>query len=267
MFQLSSFVYLIPVINSTSTSHWIVVMSRVEKKSESVQGFEPLTIITVNKPYGHTSMDVVRDLRRVLKPVKIRKVGYAGTLDPCATGVLIVGISRGGTKQMAGFTDQDKEYVTEIDLLKDTESGDMEKFSDDDQKALGDTEPPTLDEIKGLIETKFVGKITQTPPGLSAIKINGKKACDLVRSGQEVKMKSRDVTIHGIDILEYKFPVLKLRVKCSKGTYIRTLGQDIGKELGLWGTLVSLTRTVCGDHRIEDALELSKITLDDLRKK
>lgn len=227
--------------------------------------FKPFPLIIVDKPHGITSMTVVRILRRVLKPVKITKVGYAGTLDPYATGVLIIGIGRDGTRQLGMMTDKDKEYVCEIDLLKNSYSGDMQDFKKEYQmEKPTETEIPKLDEIENLIATKFTGKIQQVPPHLSAIKINGQKSCDMVRKGIELEMKKRTITIFEQEILGYEFPILKLRVKCSKGTYIRTLGQDIGKALGFWGTLISLRRTACGDYVINDALVLDKITLSDL---
>ncbi|VBB18495.1 tRNA pseudouridine(55) synthase TruB [Yasminevirus sp. GU-2018] len=227
------------------------------------------SIIVIDKPHGITSMTVVRKLRRLLKPLNVTKVGYAGTLDPYATGVLVVGVGRDGTRQLGDLTDKNKEYVCEIDLLKDSFSGDMEDFKEEYQRDVSkdlpkDFQPPTLDQIKELIRDKFVGEIKQTPPKLSAIKMNGKKACDMVRNGDDFEMKERTVTLFETEVLEYVFPVLKLRVKCSKGTYIRTLGQDIGKNLGLWGTLLSLRRTVSGDHSLKDALNLDTMTLSDL---
>lgn len=98
---------------------------------------------------------------------------------------------------------------------------------------------------------------------MSAIKINGKKACDLARKNINVVMKERTIIIHDIEVLLYQFPIIKLHVKCSKGTYIRTLGQDLGRELGLWGTLISLRRVKCGDYTINESIELNKITLND----
>lgn len=225
------------------------------------------SIIVVNKPHSITSMDVVRVLRRILKPLSIERVGYAGTLDPYATGVLVVGIGRKGTKQLGELSDQDKEYICEIDLMKDTYSGDMQHFKPEYQKTVNELpdnfEVPTIEKVSDVVKT-FVREITQIPPTTSAIKINGKKACDLVRKGIDVVMKERTVTIYEIEILTYEFPVLKLRVKCSKGTYIRSLARDIGKALGLWGSLLSLVRTESGKHKLKDALELNKITLDDL---
>lgn len=223
------------------------------------------SIIVIDKPHGITSMTVVRRLRQILKPIGINRIGYAGTLDPYATGVLVVGIGKEGTKQLGVFSDRDKEYICEIDLLKDTISGDMDGFIENYQKVLPPNKIiPTIEQIHELINTTFIGEITQLPPKLSAIKINGKKACDMVRKNIEFEMKERQVKIYAIDILAYDFPVLKLKVKCSKGTYIRTLGQDIGKKLGLWGSLLSLRRTSSGEYTLDDTLILNNITLDDL---
>lgn len=241
---------------------------QTNKTNQINKTFTPTPLIVVDKPHGITSMTVVRILRRVLKPVKITKVGFAGTLDPYATGVLIIGIGREGTRQLGALTDKDKEYVCEIDLLKNSESGDMENFQPSYQmKMVEGKEEPSFDQIDQLIKTKFMNDISQIPPNLSAIKIDGNKACDMVRKGVILEMKPRIVHIHEIEILGYTFPVLKLKVRCSKGTYIRTLGQDIGKALGFWGTLLSLRRTRCGDHSLKDALILDKITLTDMENR
>jgi len=224
-------------------------------------------IIIIDKPLHITSMTVVRILRRILKSTGVKRIGYAGTLDPYATGVLIVGIGREGTRRLGGLTDKDKEYICEIDLLKNSLSGDMEKFLPAYQMERPDQiDIPAIGLIEHLIKEKFIGEIIQIPPTLSAIKINGNKACDLVRKNIKVEIPERTVEIYRIDILSYQFPILELRVNCSKGTYIRTLGQDIGKALGLWGTVRSLRRTRCGEYLIENALDLNKITIDDLIK-
>jgi tRNA pseudouridine55 synthase len=231
----------------------------------NINDIKPL--ILIDKPFGITSMDVVRALRKILKPYNITKIGYAGTLDPCATGLLIVGIGKSGTKQLTALTEKDKEYICEIDLLKNSYSGDMQDFLQEYEmktKVPNDMVIPTIDDINAIIKNKFLGKIRQTPPTLSAIKINGKKACDLVRKNIEFEMKERTITIYSIDIISYDFPVLKLDIKCSKGTYIRALGRDIGKELGLWGTLLFLRRIKCGDYSIEDAMSLNKVKVSDL---
>lgn len=226
------------------------------------------TLVVIDKPHGITSMTVVRVLRKILKPLNIKTIGHAGTLDPYATGVLVVGISREGTRQLGTLTDNDKEYVCEIDLLKDTFSGDMDGFKQEYQKSLKDLPNefivPKIEDIKRIIDQKFVGVIKQIPPTLSAIKMNGRKACDLVRKGIEVTMKERSVKIYEMEVLSYKFPVLELRIKCSKGTYIRSIGKDIGKSLGMWGSLLSLRRTISGNYTLKDALKLDELILDDL---
>jgi tRNA pseudouridine55 synthase len=224
------------------------------------------SIIVIDKPHGISSMDVVRILRRILKPINIRKIGYAGTLDPFATGVLIVGIGRDGTRQLTEFTNQDKEYECEIDLLKFTKSGDMETFNDTiDQKVVPDDKSiPNIKQIQNIIDMKFIGNVQQIPPVLSAIKINGKPAYKLARQNIAVEMKSRWIKIYNIEIISYTFPVLALRVKCSKGTYIRTLAQDIGLALGFWGTLLSLRRISCGNHTLKDALDINSITMNTI---
>ena len=224
-------------------------------------------IIIIDKPLYITSMTVVRILRKLLKSRGIKKIGYAGTLDPYASGVLIVGIGREGTRLLGDLTDKDKEYVCEIDLLKNSLSGDMENFLPEYQMIKPELiEIPTIDQIHTMINNKFIGEIKQIPPTLSAIKINGRKACDLVRKNINVEIPERIVNIYSIDIESYQFPILNLRVNCSKGTYIRTLSQDIGKELGLWGTVQSLRRTRCGEYFIKDAINLNQITINDLFK-
>jgi tRNA pseudouridine55 synthase len=225
-------------------------------------------LIVVDKPHGISSMTVVRILRNILKPLNIKKIGYAGTLDPYATGVLVVGIGRDGTKCLGTLSDKDKKYVCEIDLMKDSFSGDMDNFKDEYQKNMNDipanVKIPSLDDIIKVIDRKFIGDVKQIPPALSAIKISGTRAYKLVRKGIDFQMKERTIKIYKINVLKYDFPILKLCVECSKGTYIRTLGKDIGKELGLWGTLVSLRRTMSGEHTLNDALILDQIKIDDI---
>lgn len=223
-------------------------------------------IIVVDKPFNITSMDVIRRLRKILKPLKIKRIGHAGTLDPYATGVLVIGIGH-GTKDLQKLMDQDKEYLCKIDLLKNTFSGDMENFSQSDQMQLPDNVIiPDIDSIENVIKTHFIGPIKQTPPHLSAIRINGCKAYDLVRKNIAFEMKERTVNVYEINIISYNFPILELNIKCSKGTYIRTLGKDIGKSLGFFGTLISLKRTKSGNHTLDDSYSLDSITIDKLRE-
>ncbi len=225
-------------------------------------------IIVVDKPHGITSMQVIRVLKRILKPFNITRIGHAGTLDPFATGVLVVGIGRSGTRQLGILMDQKKEYECEIDLLKKTFSGDMENFNpfldQVDEQMINNIQIPVLEQIDNLLKNKFTGQIKQIPPCLSAISVKGKKAYWYVHKNIPIEMQPRYISIYDIKILKYEFPILKLNVTCSKGTYIRTLGQDIGRELGLWGTIVYLRRTKSGSFSLTDALKLDEISIEKL---
>lgn len=224
-------------------------------------------IVLIDKPRGISSNKALTKIKGVIRShlqcgnKDLPKIGHGGTLDPEATGLLVVGLTREGTRKLNDHINEDKVYECEIDLLKESETGDLEKFK---QMEIGDIIVPNLDLVQSVITSKFVGKIKQTPPAYSALKIQGKKACDLARNGQEVVLSSREITIYAIDILDFKFPILKLRVHCSKGTYIRTLGQDIGKALELYGTLISLRRLKSGSHEILDAINLNDLKFSDL---
>ena len=231
--------------------------------------FEYKNILLIDKPRGISSNYAINRIKHVIKNKLqitnkyLPKIGHGGTLDPEATGLLIIGITRVGTKKLSEQIGADKIYECDIDLLKQSETGDMEIF---EQFSLDDFDRdiPSIDEIKNLIDDKFIGEVEQTPPIYSALKVNGKKACDLARQGIDVKLKSRKITIYDIQILNYDFPVLSLKLHCSKGTYIRTIGMDIGAELNLCGTLLNLRRIKSGDYSINDSIELDKLTFDDL---
>lgn len=233
--------------------------------ADSAHEYKP--ILLIDKPKGITSNAALTKIKKIISAqTKCRtrdlpKIGHGGTLDPLATGLLVVGITRIGTRQLHDSINHDKVYECEIDLLKSSVTGDMEAF---EQHELGNRSEPTIAEIQELIDTNFTGDITQIPPIYSALKIDGAKACDLARASKEVKMKPRIITLHDVQILEYSFPALKLRVSCSKGTYIRTLGMDIGKELGLYGTLSNLRRIKSGDYAIENAYDLDSLKYNDL---
>ena len=208
--------------------------------------------ININKPINYTSMDVIRYLRKV---TKIKKIGHAGTLDPLATGVLIVAIGK-YTKKINLIMDQSKSYFTIIDLSKFSSTDDEEG-----EKTIVDVqEIPTIDQINNIIKSKFLGEIEQIPPIYSAIKIKGKKAYDLARQGIDVEMKSRKVFIDNIEIVDYNWPYLSLNINCGKGTYIRSIGRDIGKELNTGGYLTKLVRTRIGSYNLNDSIDLESIT-------
>ena len=207
-------------------------------------------IILLDKPLDWTSFQAVNKLKFKLKkefnlPKKF-KIGHAGTLDPRATGLLIVCTGK-FTKIIPEIQDAPKEYVTEIKIGVQTESYDTEKpeILHQDISAITD------EQIKGTLD-KFLGEIDQKPPIFSAIKIAGNRAYDLARAGKEVEMKSRKTTINYINDIEIELPFVRFTVGCSKGTYIRSLAHDIGQDLGVGAYLTNLRRTKIGDYKIEN---------------
>lgn len=210
-------------------------------------------IILIDKPAGLSSFGVVARVRRHLsmEAGKKVKVGHTGTLDPFATGLLIL-LANKATKLSNQFLKLDKWYEATICLGKTSTTGDPEgEITDQHVEAI-----PTFEEVKTVV-SKFVGKITQTVPVFSAVKINGQRAYQLARRGEEVSMPTREVEIYTIEILSYNYPELVIRTHVSSGTYIRTLGEDIGKALGVGAYLTALRRTQVGDYQIENAVKLS----------
>lgn len=208
-------------------------------------------IILLDKPLDWTSFQAVNKLKYKLKnefnlPKKF-KIGHAGTLDPRATGLLIVCTGK-FTKKIQEIQDAPKEYLTEIKIGVQTESYDTEK----PEILHHDYSHITEDFIHETL-SKFVGEIDQKPPVFSAIKIDGNRAYDLARKGEEVEMKSRKTTIHYLKDIEIDLPSVRFTVGCSKGTYIRSLAHDIGQELGVGAYLTNLRRTKIGDYSIENA--------------
>ncbi|CAM3149355.1 tRNA pseudouridine(55) synthase TruB [Chryseobacterium flavum] len=207
----------------------------------------------LDKPLDWTSFQAVNKMKYKLKkefdlPKKF-KIGHAGTLDPRATGLLIVCCGK-FTKNIPEIQDAPKEYWTEIKIGVQTESYDTEKPEILHQDISNITE----DLVKEVLE-KFVGEIEQKPPVYSAIKIDGERAYNLARAGEEVEMKSRKTTIHYIKDIRIEFPFVSFMVGCSKGTYIRSLAHDIGQELGVGAYLTQLRRTRIGDYKVEDATD------------
>jgi tRNA pseudouridine55 synthase len=213
-------------------------------------------IILIDKPADMSSFGVVARVRRKLRDElgKKVKVGHTGTLDPFATGLLIILAGR-ATKKSDEFLKKDKEYEATVFLGKTSSTGDVEgEITDVSDKV------PTDDEVKKACE-KFVGEIEQTVPIFSAVKINGERAYKLARKGKAVEMPTRKVTIYSIEIIDYKYPELKIRTHVSSGTYIRTLGEDIGKALGTGAYLTALRRTKIADYYVKDALKLDEYML------
>ena len=194
-------------------------------------------LLLVDKPLGWTSFDVVRRLRYL---VKTKKVGHAGTLDPLATGLLIVCTGR-FTKKISGYMAQEKEYTGTITLGATTPTYDLES-EPQDFKPYSHLTP---DQIQDKT-TQFTGAILQTPPVHSAIKRDGKRAYELARKGIEVKLEPRPVTVWAFEIVSVQLPHVQFRIVCSTGTYIRSLANDLGAALGCGGYLSSLCRTRIG---------------------
>jgi tRNA pseudouridine55 synthase len=215
---------------------------------------EKTGFLLVNKPKNITSYDVIDYLREI---TGIKKIGHAGTLDPLATGLLIVGIGRESTKKLLRFLKMDKEYIALLYLGKISDTYDKEgKIEIKEVK-----EVPEEEEIKKAVSC-FVGRIKQIPPVFSAKKVKGKKLYKLAREGEKVELKPIEIDIYNIEILKYNFPYLEIKVNCSSGTYIRSLANDIGERLGTGACLEALCRTKIGDFKIEDAKELKEITKD-----
>jgi len=203
-------------------------------------------LLLIDKPHGITSFDVIRRLRR---QTGVRKIGHAGTLDPLATGLMLM-LFGTGCKQAMTLTKLDKRYLAEVTLGANSTTGDAEG-----DKTLVSETIPTEAEIMLALE-EFRGEITQTPSIYSAIKINGQEAYKHARAGRAVEMPSRQVTIYELKLLAYAYPEVSLEAKVSSGTYIRSLAEDLGAKLGTGAFLSGLIRTQVGGYRLTDALQL-----------
>ena len=203
-------------------------------------------IVIVDKPQGWTSQDVTAKLRGVFHT---RRIGHGGTLDPMATGVLPVFVDR-ATRGVEFFEHAEKTYETTLRLGITTDTEDITGTVLTEQDAF------VTGEMLEQVLQKFRGEIMQIPPMYSALKINGQKLCDLARKGREVERQPRPITIHELTLLGMEADGIHLRVRCSKGTYIRTLCKDIGEALGCGGCMASLRRIQAGEYTIEEAVPL-----------
>ena len=206
-------------------------------------------VIVIRKEQGFTSHDVVAKMRGICGQ---KKIGHTGTLDPAATGVLPVCLGS-GTKLCDMLADRDKEYVAELLLGVTTDTQDTTGTVLVEQAVK-----VTEDEVRKVCES-FVGDYNQIPPMYSALKVGGKKLYELAREGKSVERQARPVRILELEILQIELPVVKMRVVCSKGTYIRTLCDDIGRALGCGGAMKSLERTRVGAFTLENAVTLGKL--------
>jgi tRNA pseudouridine55 synthase len=218
--------------------------------------FEEGQVLLIDKPIEWTSFDVVRKIRNL---IRIKKVGHAGTLDPLATGLLIVCTGR-FTKRINEYMAQEKEYTGDLTLGATTPTYDLESIPGN----FKDISFITRDNILNATK-QFVGEIMQVPPAHSAIKIAGKRVYELARQGKEVKIEPRKIIIKDFEITNIKMPVVSFRVVCSTGTYIRSLANDFGTALGCGAYLSSLCRTRIGDSKLEDAKSMKECE-EEIRK-
>lgn len=212
--------------------------------------------ILIDKPLNWTSFKVVHKIR---KAISVKKVGHAGTLDPLATGLLIVCTGK-KTKEVTNFQDLEKTYTGTITLGKSSPSMDLET------EVAGFKELTGIDEIKiQSAKDMFVGKIKQKPPMYSALKVGGKTLYKMARKGKTVERNEREVTVSKFEIKEIKLPDISFEIRCSKGTYIRVIANDLGEYLGCGGLLSSLRRTNIGDYSVTDALSVEEFVINYLR--
>jgi len=209
-------------------------------------------LLLINKPLEWTSFDVVNKLRYKLKT---KKIGHAGTLDPLATGLLIICVGK-MTKRIEEFMGQEKEYTGKFILGQTTPSHDLE------------TEVTEQKDISGLNETlikeatkNFIGKISQLPPLHSAIRFGGKRAYDFARKGEEIELKPREVEVRAFEITSFALPEITFRIVCTKGTYIRSIARDFGNALGVGAYMSELCRTRIGQHTLENAIAPDEVHL------
>lgn len=211
-------------------------------------------LILVNKPVGITSFKLVHIIR---KKLNVKKAGHCGTLDPLASGLMIV-LAGKYTKLQDKFMKQDKVYHATIRLGLKTDSGDL------DGKIISQSDfSHVTKELIGQVCKSFIGKIKQIPPMYSALKVNGQKLYELARKGITVDRKPREITIYSIDLTDYQKDNFSIRVKCSSGTYIRTLAEDIGKKLNADTVLINLIREEIGNYKLSDALNIDDIKEND----
>jgi tRNA pseudouridine55 synthase len=220
------------------------------------QQFEEGVVLLVDKPLGWTSFDVIRKLRHL---IRIRKIGHAGTLDPLATGLLIVCTGK-FTKRINQYMAQQKEYTGTITIGATTPTYDLES----EPTNFIATDHITLAQVQSILP-QFTGPIQQIPPAHSAIKVDGKRVYELARKGKEVKLEPRSVHIYSFELLSLQDAQLQFRVVCSTGTYIRSLANDLGQALGCGAYLSSLRRTRIGEFDVAQAQTMESFAATTLK--
>ncbi len=225
-------------------------MSGLKKEYDFLGG----EVLLFDKDLDYTSFDLVQRVRNTLcrkMSIKKMKVGHAGTLDPLATGLMILCTGK-STKLIESFQEREKEYVATLKLGATTPSYDLET----EENSHNDTGHVTRSLLDSAVK-KFLGETQQEPPVFSAVKVKGKRAFDYARKGEEVKLQSKKIVIHEIEVVSFEPPYAVLRVVCSKGTYIRALARDIGLELNCGAYLTGLRRTRIGEFKVEDAVSIN----------
>ncbi|MFC1855111.1 tRNA pseudouridine(55) synthase TruB [Thermodesulfobacteriota bacterium] len=207
-------------------------------------------IVLLNKPAGITSYDVIRRLKKIFNT---KKIGHGGTLDPFADGLLVIAINQ-GTKIISYFLDSDKGYIAKLKLGEKTDSYDLTGEIIESNKDFSLTKEAFIETLN-----EFKGKTLQTPPMHSAKKVNGQRLYKLARKGIEIERGKVEINITELDLVEYSLPYVTIKVACKKGTYIRSLANDIGDKLGSYAHLVELTRTKSGHFSIDDAYTLDEL--------
>ena len=234
----------------------------IQLLGDNIDDYPGGVVLPVDKPYRWTSADVVRKVKFVAQKhfhKRNIKVGHAGTLDPLATGVLLVCLGK-ATKQAEALQAEQKEYIASIELGATTPCFDLEKEID----CRYPYEHITREMVEGILP-KFIGEQDQIPPVFSAKLIDGTRAYEMARAGEEVVMKPARITIYDLEVMEFELPKLVLRVKCSKGTYIRSLARDVGQALQSGGHLTGLIRTQSGGFEVGKCLKMED--LENVMKK
>ncbi|MCK5820696.1 MAG: tRNA pseudouridine(55) synthase TruB [Bacteroidales bacterium] len=231
-------------------------MSEQKSVSPEAQKWLDGQVIFINKPLRWTSFDLVRKVRYGIRNhfgLKKIKVGHAGTLDPLATGMMVICTGK-ATKTLVNYQDLGKEYVAGIRFGSTTPSFDLETEVD----ASFSTEKVTREALEQVL-SKMIGAQQQVPPLFSAKKIGGRRAYDIAREGNTVEIKPQSIEIYSMEILSFELPDIVIRVSCSKGTYIRSLARDLGLALGSGAHLISLSRTAIGSHTLDKALNVDDL--------
>ena len=212
--------------------------------------------LLVDKDLDWTSFDVVKKIKNI---IKCKKVGHAGTLDPLATGLLIICTGK-NTKKINDIQNQDKVYTGEFILGKSTPSHDLEtEFNS--QKDIKNITSDRIEEVS----KRFVGEQLQRPPKFSAVKVNGKRAYEYARDNEDVKIKEKNINIYEFKITEFNLPNISFKISCTKGTYIRSIARDFGEKLGCGAVLSKLRRTEIGNYNVENAFKINDLA-DKLKK-